>query len=484
MKQVFYLVALLLSLNAVSSELTRFDNMLKQLEMEGPHKEMHQKTYHHVLSLGSFSREYLKSTAYRNGLFIHLIKNSWLMYIEQSHQMLVSLEKALNNKANAAESLQALILIKRTQQLYNVYFSNRQLRYILLEQSVTADMGIEDFINTTLSSKVHRALPSIIQQAQPLTRVQKHGGVTFEHNELPQNIAELALTQHYLFDHFRHAFSVVLSGISYSLGEVISAIEWGDGGKLKNEHDVKIKIHRNLQPLDIIFEKKTFRLADYTIPGYWGHNAIWLGTKQQLIDNGLWDTKEIAPFQLQIEHGHSILEMRKSGIKFSNLDQWMDLDHFAHARLSTLKEKSTSEILEIYNSLAEKLNSEYDYLFNADTTARITCSELIYLSYGDFEWPYENILGRPVITPNLMAEFMFHQNSPLQFIAYVGLDEVNRGVFHTKDELADVMKLKKVEPHLFAKEFKRCVMKKANSKGFPKFKNSCIYEYKELKFKQ
>ena len=48
------------------------------------------------------------------------------------------------------------------------------------------------------------------------------------------------------------------------------------------------RLVKEMRALDIILEKTPFRATDAFIPGHWGHVAIWLGTKEELKEHGLW----------------------------------------------------------------------------------------------------------------------------------------------------------------------------------------------------
>jgi hypothetical protein len=58
-------------------------------------------------------------------------------------------------------------------------------------------------------------------------------------------------------------------------------------GLLKDRADVIADLKATLKPLDVLLEKTPFRLTDHFIPGYYGHNAIWLGTEDELKSLGL-----------------------------------------------------------------------------------------------------------------------------------------------------------------------------------------------------
>ena len=46
----------------------------------------------------------------------------------------------------------------------------------------------------------------------------------------------------------------------------------------------------------------------------------------------------------------------------------------------------------------------YDFNFDAETTNRVFCSKLVYLAYGDLQWPTSRVMGRVTVSPDNIAE--------------------------------------------------------------------------------
>jgi hypothetical protein len=134
--------------------------------------------------------------------------------------------------------------------------------------------------------------------------------------------------------------------VSGRFGNTAGGIRWRKGHLLKNKK-VHAEILAKLKPLDMITEKTYFALTDKFIPGYFGHNAIWLGTKEELIELGLWNHNSIIPFQKEIEAGKSILEVDRSGTHLKSLEVFINIDEFAFLRLKEIN-FTTARLEEIY----------------------------------------------------------------------------------------------------------------------------------------
>ncbi|MDR1424970.1 MAG: hypothetical protein LBI92_10285, partial [Azoarcus sp.] len=46
----------------------------------------------------------------------------------------------------------------------------------------------------------------------------------------------------------------------------------------------------------------------------------------------------------------------------------------------------------------------YDFNFDAESTQRVFCSKLVYLAYGNVDWPTSRFLGRFTISPDDIAQ--------------------------------------------------------------------------------
>ncbi|PIK16219.1 YiiX/YebB-like N1pC/P60 family cysteine hydrolase [Halobacteriovorax sp. JY17] len=482
-KSLCLLILLLCSSNIWSSELARFEENLERVVISRDKSEdTHQKIYEHTLNLGSYSLEYLWNRPNGNGLFLYIIKESWQVYLEESAPYRRDLKKSLDTVSSPKESLRALQLIERTQALYDTYMNNTELRHILLDQSNILNNSITEFFKEVLAHKVNEALPVLINRAKKLSEKEESASIILYKSSRKEDLSNFASLKNYFSDYVSTILSRTTSGLSSGFGAIAGPIEWGDGGQIRDDQVAKDKILRGLKPLDIIFEKKSYKLTDYTIPGYWGHNAVWIGTKDQLIEMGIWNARELDPFREQIEKGNSIFEMRKWGTTFAEFNKWMDLDDYAQVRVKGILKRSTKEILKVYKILAEQIGKNYDFSFNADTAFKITCSEIIYLSYGDVKWPLDYILGRNTITPNGMAEAIFYENSPLEYITFVKGDRKNGAKFYTKQEFGNLMNFTMLPNGSFVQRYKQCSVKhERNHRRAIKLVNKCINKTRTLR---
>jgi uncharacterized protein YycO len=64
-----------------------------------------------------------------------------------------------------------------------------------------------------------------------------------------------------------------------------------------------------------------------------------------------------------------------------------------------------------------QVGKKYDFNFDVNTTDKIVCSELAYISFPAIDWPTDEVLGRHSISPDNVAQ-MAWQNVPLSVVMF------------------------------------------------------------------
>ncbi len=196
-------------------------------------------------------------------------------------------------------------------------------------------------------------------------------------------------------------------------------------GKLYGDEEAMRNIKSILQPLDIILEKTPFRLTDKLIPGHFGHVAIWTGSKAELIDAGVWDELLIQQYADQLstdsdpnsKDQKQIIEALRDGVQLNTLEHFINVDDIAILR-PLFDETDAQELKKEALLMAfRQLGKKYDFNFDVDTTDKIVCSELAYISFPSVDWPTEKTLGRHSISPDNVAQLAWN-NVPLELIMF------------------------------------------------------------------
>lgn len=194
--------------------------------------------------------------------------------------------------------------------------------------------------------------------------------------------------------------AVIVGGLSKAFGNSVGTIQHGHG-KLYESAEVAAQIKAVLKPGDILLEKTPFRATDRFIPGFWGHNAIWLGTEEEVKKLGLWEHPAIKPLQEHIKAGKSILEALRPGVTIDPVEHFLDIDDMAIIRIKNITEEELKGTL---IRTASQYGKKYDFNFDVESQDKLVCSELIYMAYVDIPWRTEKTLGRFTINPDAVAE--------------------------------------------------------------------------------
>ena len=218
-----------------------------------------------------------------------------------------------------------------------------------------------------------------------------------------------------IHDTIRGIAKTTTNEISKIFGNGVGIIATRQGKLFSLPKEERQAIADNLKPLDILLEKTPFRLTDKFIPGHWGHVALWVGTKQELQNLGVWQElprlyqHAVATygyrgpdFQQAINSGHNIIEALRPGVKINNLAHFLNIDDLAVLRYGNLSPAQQKSYL---IRAIQQIGKDYDFNFDVETDRTIVCSELAYVVYNDptLDWPTDKALGRYTISPDHIA---------------------------------------------------------------------------------
>jgi uncharacterized protein YycO len=197
-------------------------------------------------------------------------------------------------------------------------------------------------------------------------------------------------------------FSLKDEGTNFSsqiFGTTIGLVEVRRG-KLYRQPDVLNRVTGVLRAGDILVEKTPFRLTDTFIPGHWGHAAVWIGNESELRALAIWEHPVVKPHQDAIRSGHGVVEALRSGVEINTIAHFLNIDDLGVLRHETLSNEKRKEVILL---ALRQIGKSYDFNFDAETTNKVFCSKLVYLAYGDLQWPTSRILGRVTVSPDNIA---------------------------------------------------------------------------------
>ena len=287
----------------------------------------------------------------------------------------------------------------------NIALVNSDLRRIIEDFTTYRQYGLEEYITSYKKYTSNKYIDHIMNEIKDETTTLPQG-IT-----LADSVRKSVIT---LGDRAIKGAGIVIIGVAKLLGFISDHLIFR-GGRLQDNEIAFNLIKNQLKPLDLIFEKRKFVITNYTIPGHWGHVAVWLGTKKELQELGVWDQPYFKPFRAQVLAGKSILEIRKKGINYVSLIDFLNLDEIAVTRIKNARENADS----IFNELSQQIGKKYDFQFDAHTLSKITCSELIAFSFGNIAWPQNKTLFQTIMRPEDIAVLTTYKNPQEEFILYL-----------------------------------------------------------------
>lgn len=201
-------------------------------------------------------------------------------------------------------------------------------------------------------------------------------------------------------DLLRHTGKELTNVTSMAVGNTMGLIEVRSGYLRGLNEDAKQGIRSRLRPLDVLLEKTPFRLTDKSIPGHYGHVAVWVGNEAELKELGLWDDPLVKPHQERIRQGACIVEALRPGVELNTLDQFLNIDELIVIRRQELP---PAEAAKAGLRAFAQIGKEYDFNFDVESDKRIVCSELAYVVFPDVDWNTSKLLGRACISPDQVA---------------------------------------------------------------------------------
>ncbi len=228
---------------------------------------------------------------------------------------------------------------------------------------------------------------------------------------------------HFSMNHFYFLDSVIttvnkIAGwFSQIFGNIAGSVHWRKGHLFKNAYATD-RVKKQLRPMDILIEKSPFVLTDKFIPGHFGHVAVYLGTKEELISIGMWNHPDIIAYHEQIEAGKVVLEAVRSGVTLNRLEDFLNVDEMSIIRKIDEFDNQNLVIDQVARGM-DQIGKEYDFNFDISTLDKIVCSELVYIVYGNTHWPTQYRFGRPTITPDDIAEILFQKETRYKVIDFM-----------------------------------------------------------------
>lgn len=235
--------------------------------------------------------------------------------------------------------------------------------------------------------------------------ITRSAGYTFFTRKLASRVLEewkvgghAAVT--FVADHVVNLGELATASASSAVGNTVGLVETRKGFLTQLSGETRTRLQRDFRPLDILFEKTPFRLTDKSIPGHYGHVAVWVGTETDLRELGVWDDPLVKPHQARIRAGASIIEALRPGVELNTFDHFLNIDDLLVIRPVALsKPEAAAGVLRAF----AQVGKAYDFNFDVESDKCIVCSELAFVVFPGVPWPTKKVAGRHSITPDQVA---------------------------------------------------------------------------------
>lgn len=487
----------------IQSLLDQNSELAEEPSAESRHKKIHNFTN----NFGHQLLNELQVDKPLNGYQLAIVKlsvSAYLVISEQYYEKLASLEPKDQKFNGSNKSLSWAILYSQLlqdyKQTYDLFYKSSHLRRVVKDQAQVNNSGIgilEKVTKKIMNKDRVKKLEAVIQDYQRDSKKNKNKRLKdkLESTIIYSKVAQdKSIKEFYKFKSFGISFSdgvanttgSITGGLSAGFGAIVGPVEWREG-YLTGKKDARKQMLEKLKPLDLILEKKGYKLTDYTIPGHWGHIGVWLGNEAQLREIGMWNHPIIKPFQEKIKQGFSVYEVRRWGLVWDTLDNWMNLDEMAVIRHKQVNDYDQTEYTRVFKELFSQIGKKYDYSFDAMTANTITCTEIISLSYGPVNWPTTKVVGRHTLQPDNIAALTLYNDTPLNLVAYLSADKTGFE-FKSKTSFAKLINFRKMKSNssAYEQEFRKCKREKyrSNRRGGIRFRSECWSEYKNYSYEK
>lgn len=112
-----------------------------------------------------------------------------------------------------------------------------------------------------------------------------------------------------------------------------------------------------------------------------------------------------------------VLEALRNGVQLNSLVHFLNVDDVVVLRPRFSGSTADRDRQQAISLAFRQLGKAYDFNFDVNTTDKIVCSELAYVSYPTLPWPTERTLGRHSISPDNVAQ-LAAPNGPLELVVF------------------------------------------------------------------
>jgi hypothetical protein len=229
---------------------------------------------------------------------------------------------------------------------------------------------------------------------------------------------------------------------------------WRPGKTLISKEQIR-EMEKELEPGDVLLERREWYMSNIGMPGYWPHVALYIGTPEKRkeyfsgaevrawlkalgqedgsIEGYLQATYPDA-YRLSVaQQGDGelvrVIEAKGEGVIFTSLEYSAGADSVAAIRPVLSKIAKARAVIRAFHYSGRPYDFNFDFL----TDAELVCTELVYKAYESskdikgLHLPVARIVGREVTPANYFAKLFDEEygtdNRQFDFVLFYDADE-------------------------------------------------------------
>ncbi len=214
------------------------------------------------------------------------------------------------------------------------------------------------------------------------------------------------------------------------------------------------KMIPELEPGDIMLQRREWCLTNIGLPGFWTHAALYIGTPEErrsffntpgvkeMMKTSGKQYDDFEKFLLEIfpdayhahlkiqknNHKSRVIEAKGEGIIFTPLESSAYADSLVVLRPRLSRKEKAIAVSRAFHYFGRPYDFNFDFL----TDATLVCSELIYKCYipedniEGLNLPLSDLMGRKVLSPNNMARLFdeeYDKKPQMDYVLFFDGDE-------------------------------------------------------------